>query len=81
MEILVALLGRPLLRPYPNLVAKLNLKIQAVSVHIRIFQMDGQQLQHRRERQLEHQQKHRLAEPPRHRRRGHVIESENEKTY
>ena len=84
MVILVELLGRPLLRPYPNSVVRLNLKILAVSVvHIQIFQMDGHQHQ-RQEHQLEHRRKHHQSEPHRRRRRHpqeHVIESENEKIY
>ena len=71
MVILVELLERPLLRPYLNSVVKLNLKIQAASVHIQMFPMDDQQPQHRlrpREHHQEHQQKqHHLVERHHHR--------------
>jgi len=72
MVILVELLERQLLRPYLNSVDKLNLKIQAASVHIQMFPMDDQQPQHRqrrREHHQEHRQKqHRLVEHHHHRR-------------
>ena len=64
MVILVELLERPLLRPYLNSVDKLNLKIQAASVHIQMFPMDDQQPQHHQEHQ---QKQHHLVERHHHR--------------
>ena len=64
MVILVELLERPLLRPYLNSVVKLNLKIQAASVHIQMFPMDDQQPQHHQEHQ---QKQHHLVERHHHR--------------
>ena len=78
MVILVELLERPLLRPYHNSVDKLNLKIQAASIHIQMFPMDDQQPQHRHQRQRrehhqEHRQKqHRLVERRHHRRNDQI---------